>query len=158
MQRFEYKVVPAPRRGEKRPGVKRTDDKFALALTDVLNTFGHDGWEYLRADTLPCEERSGLTGKVTNFQHMLVFRRAIQAQATQAEPAHVAAPIPVATPVTTPLSDPLSDAVARLQQTPSPVTNAAPEGKAPRVSASASGGKAPAVATPRPANDDLVAE
>ena len=33
------------------------------------------------ADTLPCEERSGLTGSTSTFQNMLVFRREISGAA-----------------------------------------------------------------------------
>jgi len=77
MTRFEYKVVPAPRRGEKIPGAKTTPERFAVALSHVMNTLAAEGWEYLRADTLPCDERAGLTGTATHFQNMLVFRRAL---------------------------------------------------------------------------------
>ena len=79
MTRFEYKVVPAPRRGEKLRGVKTTEDRFALALTSLMNRLGAEGWEYVRADALPCDERVGLTGSKTSFQNMLVFRRVLQA-------------------------------------------------------------------------------
>ena len=75
MQRFEYKIVPSPRKGEKSRGAKTTPDRFALALTTLMNRLGQDGWEYLRADTLPCDERVGFTGSKTTFQSMLVFRR-----------------------------------------------------------------------------------
>ena len=68
MQRYEYKVIPAPTRGEKARGVKATPDRFALALTNLMNDLGADGWSYVRADALPCEERSGLTGTKTTFQ------------------------------------------------------------------------------------------
>ena len=77
MQRFEYKVVPAPKRGEKARGVKTTEDRFALALTQLMNELGADGWDYVRSDALPCEERTGFTGTKTTFQNMLVFRRVI---------------------------------------------------------------------------------
>jgi len=94
MPAFEYKVIPAPRRGDKARGAKTTADRFAAALTQVMNDLGRDGWDYLRADTLPCEERAGLTGKTTAFQHMLVFRRPLQADRA-AEPAapQLAAPV-----------------------------------------------------------------
>ena len=75
MLRFEYKVVPAPRKGEKSRGARTTPDRFALALTTLMNRLGQDGWEYLRADTLPCDERVGLTGSKTTFQSLMVFRR-----------------------------------------------------------------------------------
>ncbi len=81
MTQFEYKVVPAPAKGEKVRGAKTTADRFAVALTTVMNDLGRDGWEYLRADTLPCEERVGFTGRQTTFQHMLVFRRMIAVDA-----------------------------------------------------------------------------
>jgi len=80
MQRYEYKVVPAPRRGEKARGVKTTEERFALALTQMMNRMGAEGWDYVRADALPCDERVGLTGSKTTFQNMLVFRRTLGAE------------------------------------------------------------------------------
>lgn len=83
MQRFEYKVIPAPKRGEKSRGVKTTEDRFALALTNLMNELGADGWDYVRADSLPCEERAGFTSTKTTFQNVLVFRRAIGTSAME---------------------------------------------------------------------------
>ena len=77
MQRYEYKVIPAPRRGEKSREAKTTEDRFALALTTLMNQLGRDGWDYVRAETLPCDERSGFTGVKTTEQNMLVFRRPV---------------------------------------------------------------------------------
>jgi hypothetical protein len=87
MQRFEFKVVPAPKRGEKARGIKTTEERFALALTSLMNQLGAEGWDYVRADALPCEERVGLTGTKTTFQNMLVFRRVIQNQTAEIAPA-----------------------------------------------------------------------
>ena len=85
MQRYEYKVIPAPRRGEKSRGVKAIEDRFALTLTAVMNDLGRDGWDYVRADTLPVDERAGFTGGTkTSFQNVLVFRRLIEVDATAA--------------------------------------------------------------------------
>ena len=75
MSVYEYKVVPAPVQGTKAKGVKTTQDRFALTLTEILNAQASDGWEYWRTDTLPCEERKGLTGRETTYQNMLIFRR-----------------------------------------------------------------------------------
>lgn len=75
MQAFEYQVVPAPRKGKTGKGVRGAPEKFAHALASLMNEMGADGWEYLRADTLPCEERQGLTGKAVKYHSMLVFRR-----------------------------------------------------------------------------------
>jgi len=84
MPQYEYKVVPSPRKGEKAPGAKTVQDRFAAGLTTLMNRMGQDGWEYLRADALPCEERVGLTGTKTTFQSVLVFRRMVAEGAEQA--------------------------------------------------------------------------
>ncbi len=86
MQRFEFKVIPAPKRGEKARGVKTTEDRFALALTNLMNELGAEGWDYVRADSLPCEERVGFTGTKTTFQNLLVFRRAIASRSEEVQP------------------------------------------------------------------------
>lgn len=92
MPQYEYKVVPAPQRGEKAKGLKTAGERFAHALMGVMNDLGRDGWEYLRADTLPCEERSGLTGKSTTYQNMLVFRREVAVTALIEPPKALEAP------------------------------------------------------------------
>ena len=89
MPQYEFKVVPAPRRGEKARGVKTTEDRFALALTTLMNDLGRDGWDYLRADSFPVDERAGFTGTKTTQHLLLVFRRVIEVAAP-------AAPAPVA--------------------------------------------------------------
>ncbi|SDE17736.1 DUF4177 domain-containing protein [Ruegeria marina] len=76
MIRYEYKVVPAPARGTKAKGVKTPEGRFALSVESLLNEMGAEGWEYQRAELLPSEERTGLTGSVTNWRNVLVFRRA----------------------------------------------------------------------------------
>ncbi len=81
MPNFEYKVVPAPKKGLKGKGVKGAEEKFANALATVMNELGANGWEYQRSDTLPSEERSGLRGKTTTFHNVLVFRRRVAAKA-----------------------------------------------------------------------------
>lgn len=98
---YEYKVVPAPKRGLKAKGLKTGEARFANALQQVMNDLGAQGWEYQRTDTLPLEERQGLTGKTTSFQNMLVFRRA--ALVTEDAPAALIedqseAPVAIATP------------------------------------------------------------
>ena len=82
MTSYEYVVVPAPKKAPKVKAAKTPEARFAHALTEVMNAYGAEGWEYLRSDTLPCEERSGFTGTKTVFQNMLVFRRVIEAQVT----------------------------------------------------------------------------
>lgn len=72
---FEYNVIPAPARAEKSKQAKTPADRFTLTLTDVLNDMAREGWEYLRAEVLPSDERSGLASRTTVYHNMLVFRR-----------------------------------------------------------------------------------
>lgn len=77
MQAYEYTVLPAPNRGEKTRGARTGIERFAHALTREINRMALEGWEYVRAETLPCEERSGLTSRTTVYHNLLVFRRAL---------------------------------------------------------------------------------
>ncbi|KEO60530.1 hypothetical protein [Thioclava indica] len=96
MQHFEYKVIPAPSRGEKERGLKAGVDRFAHTLSGVMNDMAVQGWEYLRAETLPSEERTGLTGKTTVYHNLLVFRRAMSLEPAQGIGAHLSAHEPAA--------------------------------------------------------------
>lgn len=84
MPQYEFKVVPAPRRGEKARGVKTTEDRFARALGTLMNDLGRDGWDYLRTDSFPVDERAGFTGTKTTQHLFLVFRREVEAAAAAA--------------------------------------------------------------------------
>lgn len=102
---YEYKVVPAPKRGLKAKGLRTSEARFANALSAVMNEMGVDGWEYQRTDTLPCEERQGLTGRTTVFQNMLVFRRAKEEPVEAYAPKEVELAPVVAAPVAAPKPD-----------------------------------------------------
>lgn len=92
MPAYEYKVVPAPKRGPKAKGIKGNEARFAHALEAVMNEYGAQGWRYIRTDTLPVEERQGLTGKVTVYQNMLVFRRDVVAAVADVDTVLLPAP------------------------------------------------------------------
>ena len=95
MVEYEYKVVPAPSRGKRARGVKGPDGRFAHALQIVMNDLAAEGWEYLRSDTLPNDERTGLTSIQTTFRSILVFRRPVASAAAQSTPpAEASAPPP----------------------------------------------------------------
>jgi hypothetical protein len=99
MPSFEYKAVPAPRRGLKAKGIKTVEDRFAHAVTELMNRMAAEGWEYLRADSLPSEERSGWTGKTTEIAHnLLVFRRETRAAAATPAPVPAASAVEDITP------------------------------------------------------------
>ena len=131
MRKFEYKAVPAPTTGTKAKGVKTTDERFALSMTDALNDMAAEGWEYVRAEMLPCDERKGLTGTQKTYQNVLIFRR------LEAEPLPLAdsprirsVPSPqLAEPYPAPEPEPERVAVRRV------TSQASEDGNAPRVSA-----------------------
>ena len=129
---FEYKVVPAPVRGLKAKGVKTPEDRFAHALETEMNTLAADGWEYLRADTLPCEQRDGLMSKTTVFQNVLIFRREQDASMANAAPKSepqlqksvpvVAAPAATTEPDNEPVSIADAEVVLTGEQTEKPAS------------------------------------
>ncbi|MGD1882461.1 MAG: hypothetical protein ACFB11_09085 [Paracoccaceae bacterium] len=80
MSTYEYKVVPAPNKGIKAKGVKTGEERFALAIQELVNEMSAEGWEYQRAETLPSIERAGLTGSTTEWRNLLIFRRLKPAQ------------------------------------------------------------------------------
>ena len=105
MTSYEYKVVPAPTKGQKAKGVKASEDRFALGIQTLMNDYASDGWEYVRAETLPSTERAGLTGSTTEWRNLLVFRRATSSSvnnAIHAEPDTVSAPVQASKPAPKP--------------------------------------------------------
>ncbi|MEI4195416.1 DUF4177 domain-containing protein [Roseovarius sp. E0-M6] len=92
MQRYEYKVIPAPSKGLKSKGIKGTEARFAHAIETTMNEMGNAGWTYLRADILPSEERQGLTSTTTVYRTLLVFQRLIKEPVEDTAPALIAAP------------------------------------------------------------------
>lgn len=95
MRSYEYMAVPAPRQVPKVKGVKGAASRFAHGMTELLNTWAAEGWEFVRSETLPSEERSGLMSKKTEaMQTILVFRREIVEQASYPDPARYAEPAP----------------------------------------------------------------
>ena len=63
-------------------------DKISCGrLSNVIVVPVTSSAQYVRADVLPSEERSGLTGRTTVWMNMLVFRRALAGAAAEATPA-----------------------------------------------------------------------
>lgn len=114
---FEYKVVPAPVKGVKAKGVKSAEARFAYAVEQVINDLAADGWEYVRTDVLPSEERQGLTGSVTQWRNLMVFRRALMPEAApevevvpaRVEPVLTAAPVVAAEAADAGVEDAVAD-------------------------------------------------
>lgn len=72
---FDYKAIPAPARGKRTRGARDEPARLAHALAELLNEMATEGWEYLRAERLPCEARKGLWGRETTEVTLLLFRR-----------------------------------------------------------------------------------
>ncbi|SMO62004.1 DUF4177 domain-containing protein [Paracoccus laeviglucosivorans] len=110
MPAYEYSVIPAPVRAEKGRGAKSGGERFAATLTATLNDMAQSGWEYVRAEVLPAEERSGLTSRTTVYHNLLVFRRALgvdELAYEPQEPAHIThqpTPTPAPPPVAAPMA------------------------------------------------------
>ena len=103
MPSHEYRVVPAPRRGVKAKGARTPEERFARAVEAEMNRMATEGWEFVRSDTLPSEQKPGWFSRpVTVSQTLLVFRRALaEAQAPRAPmppPVALTPPASVASP------------------------------------------------------------
>ncbi|MFU8777985.1 MAG: hypothetical protein ACNA7M_10005, partial [Roseovarius sp.] len=77
----------------KAPGVKTPEARFALGVEDLLNDMARAGWEYLRTDILPSEERQGLTSTHTVYRSVAIFRREVTIPGMAATSAADTAPI-----------------------------------------------------------------
>lgn len=76
---FEYKVVGAPEKGQRKRGARSRSDRVAAAFEERLQAEAVDGWEYLRTDLIPVEERSSLFGRREEVHRaVMVFRRALR--------------------------------------------------------------------------------
>ncbi len=106
MTAYEYKVVPAPARGRKARGVKGADGRFANALEYVMNEMAQEGWEFQRTETLPSEERAGLTATTTTYRNIMVFRRPRGDVAAAFHPRVLDTAAPVRLPPPTPIPAP----------------------------------------------------
>jgi hypothetical protein len=97
MPYYEYIVVAAPEKAPRVKGLKGTA-RFAYALQEVMNDLAQDGWEYLRAESLPDTERKGfMGGSETVTRNVLVFRREIDLEEpAEPQPARLAVSQPPA--------------------------------------------------------------
>ena len=157
MQNYEYKVVPAPNRGKKARGVKTPEARFANGIEGVLNEMAAEGWEYQRAEMLPSEERSGLTGTKTTWRNLLVFRRALSAAShttptlatTEPTPATAAQPVVAATtPSEAAAPEPNAELIAETERVAAP--SAQPAAAPAPLTAIAGDPEAPPEAIPVP--------
>lgn len=73
---FDYKVIPAPKRLKRIKGVSSTAELFSATLAEAINAAAREGWEYLRAETMPASEAGGWFRRGAEvIETVLVFRR-----------------------------------------------------------------------------------
>ena len=119
---YEYRVIPAPDRGDKTKGIKAPQDRFAHTLQELMNQMGVKGWEFQRAETLPSIERSGLASTTTNYRNVLVFRRPLTAQNGE----KAARPLSAQSPVdSVPAIKPVNNSTEAIDNTPEQKVRAA---------------------------------
>lgn len=83
---FEYKVIPAPRKGRRGRGVKGPAGRFAYAIEFAINEMAQDGWEFVRSETLGADEREGMMRrKSETFHGVLVFKRERQVETAETQ-------------------------------------------------------------------------
>lgn len=87
MAEYEYKVVTAPRKAGRAKGVRGQDEKYAYTLGELMNKMAADGWQYLRAESLPVDKKAGMMGKTNEkYLSLLVFQRRTDVPAVIQEP------------------------------------------------------------------------
>jgi hypothetical protein len=76
---YEYKCVGAPERPKRQRGVRGRSDRVALAMQEIIAGEAVDGWEYMRTDLVPVEEKAGLFSRTHEVHRaVLVFRRELE--------------------------------------------------------------------------------
>lgn len=83
MSYYEYVVIPVAKAAPRAKGVKRTDERFAHGLSETLNHFGAEGWEFQRTETMSVEAKAGFFSRPAVEQvTVMIFRRRIEAAAS----------------------------------------------------------------------------
>ncbi len=101
MTSYDYRVTPAPKRMKRVKGVKSTAELFALTLAEAINAAARDGWEYVRAESLPAVEEGGWFRRpVEVVETVLIFRRPRETLGPRLASARAdLAPVPEVVPV-----------------------------------------------------------
>ncbi|MGB3406171.1 MAG: hypothetical protein WBA67_01620 [Jannaschia sp.] len=83
---YEFTVIPAPRKGERVEGLRTDADRMANTMTILFNEMALDGWDYVRADTLPNDMSADLSGTAPKHMTLLVFRRILVLLGNETQP------------------------------------------------------------------------
>lgn len=81
MGRYEYNVIPTPRRAKRAKGFKSEPARFANVITEVINEQAASGWEYIKSETFPMEAKTSMfKSRIETFQTLMFFRREIETE------------------------------------------------------------------------------
>ncbi|WP_179381174.1 DUF4177 domain-containing protein [Jannaschia marina] len=83
---YEYDVVPAPTKPMRVPGITKENERVAYELGELFNDMAVEGWEYVRADRIPIDNVTGISGNLPTTHTMLVFRRPLALPPAQGQP------------------------------------------------------------------------
>ncbi|HET7408829.1 MAG TPA: hypothetical protein VFJ13_01385 [Paracoccaceae bacterium] len=76
---YEYKCVGAPERPKRQRGVRGRSERVALAMQEIIAAEVVDGWEYMRTDLVPVEEKNGFFSRTHEVHRaVLIFRREME--------------------------------------------------------------------------------
>lgn len=90
---YDYRVIPAPKRMRRVKGIKTTAELFSMTLGETINAAARDGWEYVRAESLPATEEGGWFRRpVEVVETVLIFRRPRETLGPRVAAARVDAP------------------------------------------------------------------
>lgn len=101
MTSYEYKVTPAPKKLRRVKGMSGTPELLAAMIAEAVNAAAREGWEYVRAESLPVSEPGGWFRRGAEVvETVLIFRRPREtvgprlASAARAEPEDVQEDLP----------------------------------------------------------------
>ena len=75
MERYEYKLVAAPKARNKYSGAKKSIDLFAQTLMDSMNELATDGWQFVRQEKVTESRRTLFFGHKNRQHDYMVYRR-----------------------------------------------------------------------------------
>ncbi len=73
---YDYRVTPAPKKLKRVKGMSSTPELLAALVAEAINAAAREGWEYVRAESLPVAEPGGWFRRGSEgIETVLVFRR-----------------------------------------------------------------------------------
>ena len=88
MERYEYRLEAVPTKSKRYKGLPKSEDAFALTVTDEINDLAKDGWEFFRIETINETRRAGLFGTKTETHEYMMYRRALRSNGMTLDEPH----------------------------------------------------------------------